>query len=506
MKLRWPRGLAAGIGTAVALGAIAGVWALPRASTEAPVPLALSLYGRTLPSDESAFETALAQIRERWSGWVTLELPDGGTRTVGYGALGVELDRGRLRQLISDAADNTSPWSRRVQEQEHGAVATLALPVPLRLDAARAGKTLAALKDELDRPPVDARIDVGAGKLQSEREGILLDVDASLNAIRRALESGDERAALLFARREPRRRMRELEHVGHTVVLGFFETNYDRAERAAARTFNLELAASKLDGYVLFPGETLDFNAVVGPRDEANGYQVAPVIAQGEVVDGIGGGTCQISGTLHAAALFSGLRIDERYPHTRPSAYIKLGLDAAVVYPAINLRLSNPYDFPVVAHVTVADGVVRAEFRGAQRPRTVTLIRRIDGAVPFEQLEREDESLPRGQRAIVQRGVPGLKLHRYRILRDGNHALRERINDTYPPTSQIVRVGVGPASAEGSAAARAEAPPEYVADELLVMTQQPDATPPLVVSQTPGRFGRVGWTREWAASPATLRN
>jgi hypothetical protein len=230
------------------------------------------------------------------------------------------------------------------------------------------------------------------------------------------------------------------------------------------------------------------------------------VIAQGELVDGIGGGTCQISGTLHAAALFAGLGIVERYPHTRPSSYIKLGLDAAVVYPSLNLRLSNPYDFPVVAHVTVSAGIVHAEFRGTHRPRTVTLIRRIDGAVPFEQLEREDESLPRGQRALVQRGVPGLQVHRYRILRDGNHALRERINDTYPPTSQIVRVGVGPTTADGAAATRADGPPEYVADELLVMTQQPDATPPLVVSQTPGRFGRAGWTREWGASATTQRN
>ena len=74
-------------------------------------------------------------------------------------------------------------------------------------------------------------------------------------------------------------------------MLGYFETNYSRSMRYQARTFNLRLAASKLDGYVLLPGETFDFNDVVGPRDEANGYKVAPVIAEGELVDGIGGGT-----------------------------------------------------------------------------------------------------------------------------------------------------------------------------------------------------------------------
>ena len=92
-------------------------------------------------------------------------------------------------------------------------------------------------------------------------------------------------------------------------VLGFFETRYNTAKKYADRTYNLRLAASRLDGMVLMPGDVFDFNEVVGPRDEAHGYKVAPVIAQGELVDGIGGGTCQVSGTLHAAAFFAGLEI-----------------------------------------------------------------------------------------------------------------------------------------------------------------------------------------------------
>src|SRR5690606_9944049 len=119
------------------------------------------------------------------------------------------------------------------------------------------------------------------------------------------------------------------------------------------------------------PGEEFDFNAVVGPRDEAHGYRVATVIAQGELVDGLGGGTCQISGTLHAAALFAGLEIAERYPHSRPSSYIKLGLDATVAYPSITYRVRNPFDYPVVLHEKVAGGVVRAEILGPERKHTV---------------------------------------------------------------------------------------------------------------------------------------
>ena len=202
-------------------------------------------------------------------------------------------------------------------------------------------------------------------------------------------------------------------------VLGWFETRYATDKKHEARTFNLRLAASKLDGHVILPGETFDFNEVVGPRDEANGYKVAPVIAQGELVDGIGGGTCQIAGTLHGAAFFAGLDIVERHPHTRPSFYIKMGLDATVVYPTITLRLRNSFDHPVVLHETVRDGVVRAEILGPKRSRTVTFVRKIDEVLPFTEVERPDPKLPKGARVLSQRGIPGFRTHRYRMVATG---------------------------------------------------------------------------------------
>jgi hypothetical protein len=236
---------------------------------------------------------------------------------------------------------------------------------------------------------------------------------------------------------------------------------------------------------------------------------VAKVIAEGELVDGIGGGTCQISGTLHAAALFAGLDVVERHPHTRPSSYIKLGFDAAVAYPAINFRLKNPYDFPVVLRETVVGGRVRAEVRGARRPFAITVVRKIDAATPYEQLERNDESLPRGVRVLGQRGVPGITLHRYRIRRAGAHARREVVIDRYPPTPQLVRVGTGGASAGTAGRPSNEPSPEYLADELLVLTQTDDLGAPLLEQRVAGRFGAPGWTKEigapaWIATPQSL--
>jgi hypothetical protein len=178
------------------------------------------------------------------------------------------------------------------------------------------------------------------------------------------------------------------------------------------------------------------------------------------------------------------------------------------VYPTINFRVRNPFSFPVVLHQTVKNGIVRAEVLGPERTRTVTLIRRILDAIPYEEIERPDKTIPSGERVLGQRGVAGFKVRRYRILRDGAHAVRERWDDVYPPTPQIVRVGAGDARADKKRLAD-DPHPEYLADELLVTTQGPDirdqddsgssdadsaGESAMLESREPGRFGKAGWT------------
>ena len=508
---RFPGGRSGGaLAIAISAGLLAGFLLVPRlpaAGTPTADPLAIELLGRPLPLDARAGTLALERVRSYVGRRFVLELPDGKRREIYLGQLGAELDKVRLATLVRDARDPTSAMQRTFRAS--GTRAALPLPVPVTLNRDQALPALAALKDEIDRAAVDARLDLDARTVVPEANGRLLDIDGTLLALSRALEAGAPSARVVWSEKKPRRTAKDLAGVRFDAVLGWFETRYERSEKYAARTFNLRIAASKLDGHVLLAGETLDFNDLVGPRDEANGYKVAPVIAEGEVVDGIGGGTCQISGTLHGAAIFAGLGIVERYPHTRPSAYIKLGLDATVVYPTINLRIANTFDFPIVLHEVVKNGVVRAEILGPRRTRTVTLIRRTLDAIPYEEVERPDKALPAGTRLLAQRGVAGFKVRRYRIVRDGPHAVRERWDDVYPPTTQIVRVGAGEPSKDKPGGSD-DAHPEYLADELLVTTQGPDerdqsddtsASAPIrdesmLESREPGRFGKAGWTEQ----------
>jgi hypothetical protein len=227
------------------------------------------------------------------------------------------------------------------------------------------------------------------------------------------------------------------------------------------------------------------------------------VIADGELVDGIGGGTCQIAGTLHGAAFFAGLEVVQRTPHTRPSSYIKMGLDAAVAYPHVTLKLRNPFPHPVVLRETVAGGVVRAEILGPKRARIVTFIRKIDEILPFGEREVKDDRLPEGVKIITQRGIPGFKVRRYRVVREGANAVREKTIDTYPPTQQIVRVGTG--ADVGGGKPVSDDHPEYVVDEYLTVTQGTATGGPdgMEEVRVPGKTGAKGWTRKYTTGSIT---
>ncbi|HEU4409389.1 MAG TPA: VanW family protein [Polyangiaceae bacterium] len=452
---------------------------------------------------EGAGERALELVRKYAAAPVTLRLPGGRTRRVSRAALGAEIDRVYLAALVASARNPSSPLRRAHARGPKGA--PLELPTAVVVNQERAMPALLSLKDELDTPPADARLDLDARKLVPERPGYRLDVYTTLARLDEAFARGAPEVEAAVEPLAPSLTAARLGNPSFDDVLGYFETHYAADKKGEARTFNLRLAASRLDGYVLLPGETFDFNKVVGPRNEASGYKVAPVIAQGELVDGLGGGTCQISGTLHAAAFFAGLEIASRTPHSRPSAYIRMGLDAAVAYPTINFKVKNPFPYPVVIHESVKDGVVRAEILGPKRRHTVTFVRKIDEVLPYQEQERPDPRLPQGVRVLSQRGVPGFKLHRYRVVREGPFALRERFNDLYPPTNQIVRVGTAADLPKDSPRPDDDNHAEYTADEFLSITQGVDLRPPkgkaeapggpTVESREAGRTGEPGWTR-----------
>lgn len=145
-------------------------------------------------------------------------------------------------------------------------------------------------------------------------------------------------------------------------LLSTYSTKYSAS--AVDRTTNLKLAASKINGTVLMPGETFSYNKVVGERTIAAGYKEAPIYVSGKVVDGVGGGICQITTTLYNAVVYANLEIVERTNHQFVPSYAPASRDATVVYGAIDFKFKNNRDYPIKLVCSVSNGIANFQIFG----------------------------------------------------------------------------------------------------------------------------------------------
>jgi len=487
-----PASMYAGIGLLCTAGALAGYLWVPDAQAHAANQVSTRVLGRALQANVLPADAALSFAREYLRAPIKLSVGPWEFTTTRE-KLGTVVDLNALKTMIDDADDEHSAL-RRVHAQERGD-GPLDLPVPAQLEGDAAELWLSRIKDQVFQRARDARVDLKSGKIIEEQRGLSLDVQATLDILANAVFSGATEIHAVVVHADVSRTKRELENLSFSQVLGSFETRYNTLD--SDRSYNLRTAARHVDGVVLLPGETFDFNAIVGERSEANGFRPAPVIAGGELTDGVGGGTCQIAGTLHAAVFFAGLPFVERNHHTRPSSYLKLGLDATVAYPKLNFRFKNDLPHAVAIGVTVGAGRVRTEIRGAPgEQREVSFVRRIDEVKPYTETTREDPSLPKGVKVLAQRGVAGFKVTSFRLVRapETQEISRERREDSYPATTQIWRVGSGPAATSGYVAPQGDKHSEYQADEYLVLTMGPGIEGLQETVRREGKTGVLGWT------------
>lgn len=143
------------------------------------------------------------------------------------------------------------------------------------------------------------------------------------------------------------------------VIIARYATSLDGRNRA--QRHNADLALSRLDGFVIAPGQTFSFNARVGTFSKDQGYRKAPVSYNGQLVSSWGGGVCQTSTTLYNTALLAGMDIVERNRHRFAPSYVPPGRDAAVAFNTIDLKFRNPYDFPIRIHAVDRDDRVEIE-------------------------------------------------------------------------------------------------------------------------------------------------
>ncbi len=297
------------------------------------------------------------------------------------------------------------------------------------------------IHEEVYQEAQDAYIVEEPFEVHPEVEGIDFDVEAA----KELLKEDKEEYVIPLIITEPEITIDELGEEAFPNQLATFTTRYDVSD--VDRTTNLRLACQKINGTVLLAGETFSYNDVVGARTVAAGYKNAKIYEAGQVVDGLGGGICQISSTLYNAALLANLEIVERRNHQFVTSYVPAGRDATVVYGSTDFKFKNTRQYPIRIVATANAGIATISIYGIKEENEYTFkfSTKTISTIPYSTQYIDDSTLPQGTEVVKQKGTNGLITETYitKLLNGKTISTELLSRDTYSAMTRIVRRGTG---------------------------------------------------------------
>lgn len=181
---------------------------------------------------------------------------------------------------------------------------------------------------------------------------------------------------------------------------------------SADNATNISLAAKSISHTLLMPGDTFSFNDIVGNTTLEKGYVYAPVIVNSKIVQGVGGGVCQVSSTLYNAILLAGLSASERQPHSKPSKYVPLGMDATIDWGNIDFKFENTLPYPIYIVASTYNGTLCVDLYSNNQLKSTTyeLSNEIYETIPSPVRYINDSSLLKGKVVLSNSGSKGYKV------------------------------------------------------------------------------------------------
>ena len=342
---------------------------------------------------------------------------------------GEKLDGGALRTLLEQrlAARDLSPAECVYQERQAAAL------------------DVQALHDELEGKTVSAVCDKATGRPTQSHVGVTFDVAAVQSQLDAAAPGAEflADAEVQF----PAVTTEELETAMFRDVLG---TSTTKCAGPWGRHQNIRLAAKAINGNIYNPGEEFWYNAAVGQRTEARGFQPAAAYSGGRTVTSIGGGICQVSSTLYYATLLSDLKIVLRYAHMFDPGYMPVtGCDATVSWGGPDFAFRNDTDYPIKIVTSYNDDTneLTVTIMGTRvNDNYVVMTNQFLSYSEFKVVYKEDESVSPGDRVVDQYGHNGYEVRTYRNVYDGEgKLLRSTVEATsdYDRGDKIILVAPG---------------------------------------------------------------
>jgi vancomycin resistance protein YoaR len=310
-----------------------------------------------------------------------------------------------------------------------------------------ADEWLQRLGKRVAKPPKDATFAVHDQRVSvvPAKPGVQLDVLASTDAILKAALSPRTRLARLVVVEAPAKlTTAQAEAMNIHSVVSSYTTIYGGI---ANRIHNVQLVARLVDEKLIAPDATFSFNGTTGERSAAKGFLEAPVIVNGELTTGLGGGVCQVSTTVFNAAFEAGLKITERINHALYISHYPQGRDATVDYPSVDLKFVNDTGHWLLLRTFVGSSSLTVNLYGTPTGRKVTsstapLLSR--GVPPVK--KTIDPSLKPGEKVVDDDGVPAMSTSVTRDVytRDGKLLYHDTWYSSYRAEPKLVRIGPKP--------------------------------------------------------------
>lgn len=228
-------------------------------------------------------------------------------------------------------------------------------------------------------------------------------------------------------------------------LIGSFTTKYSTSQ--TDRVTNLVVATNYITGTIIMPDEQYSINEGMGEINYENGYRMAGAFSNGKLVEGMGGGVCQVSTTLYNAVIRAELEIVQRYAHSVPVTYVPLGMDAAVAEGYKDLIIKNDTDSPVYIEAYAKDGVVGVNLYGKEiheDGREVTFEAILVSTTPKgDDVVKKDSTMYEDERIVTYAGTDGRNLTTYKTVTvNGKQVSREAFaNTSYRSMANEVTVG-----------------------------------------------------------------
>ncbi len=348
------------------------------------------------------------------------------------------IDLGRTGNLVKRYKD--------IKDIEEGNVT---IPLKFTYDKEKIKEVVAKDVSKYNTKPVNASVSMKSGKLvyKDDVVGKKVNVDETTNLVTAMLDNWDRNDITVKAAVDDDQPMYTREVVEKcNTLLGSYTTEY--ASSAEGRAANLANGARLINNTVLYPGEEFNAYNLLTPFTSANGYHIAGAYLNGEVIDSVGGGACQVTTTLYNAVLMAELEVTQRQPHSMTISYVDVSRDAAIAGTYKNFKFKNNTDVPILIQGFTVNRKITFKLYGHEtrdtKNRKVKYVSKILSVKnPPKDIITKDPTKPTTYHEVTTPAHTGYRAELYKVVyENGKEVSRTLVNSsTYQAAAKRMIVG-----------------------------------------------------------------